>query len=363
MVDENLNVAPAVIDPPVDRSRPEAEAESPNCRVVEQREDGIVINGVKAVATVSAFADWLMVGVFWRPGMPSDQVMYLVLPTNTPGVSIISREAVSRPDCSPEEHPLISLGDELDNMIIFDHVFVPREHIFHLGNPDHAHEYPQRLFDWLHWADLIRFGVKSELFAGLALLVGDGSGLLKIPATASRIADVIRFRETIRAFIVASDDTGFLTPGGTYKPNNIFLDFGRAYYQENAKDLANELLDLSGRSAIIQPAAADFKEFGPVLDTMLKGAWNSGRDRLKLFRVIRDILLSDWGGRGRMFDQFNGTPLNTIRFLTMMRTEFQPNGPLTAYAREVCGIPLVQGQITVKQQVADYVRAQDAAHS
>ena len=100
-----------------------------------------------------------------------------------------------------------------------------------------------------------------------------------------------------------------------------------------------------------------------MLDTMLKGAWNSGRDRLKLFRVIRDILLTDWGGRARMFDQFNGTPLNTIRFLTMMRTEFQPNGPLTAYAREVCGIPLVQGQITVKQQVADYVRAQDAAHS
>ena len=95
---------------------------------------------------------------------------------------------------------------------------------------------------------------------------------------------------------------------------------------------------------------------------MLKGAWNSGRDRLKLFRVIRDILLTDWGGRARMFDQFNGTPLNTIRILTMMRTEFHPNGPLTAYAREVCGIPLVEGQITVKQQVADYVRAQDVAH-
>jgi 4-hydroxyphenylacetate 3-monooxygenase/chlorophenol-4-monooxygenase component 2 len=63
-----------------------------------------------------------------------------------------------------------------------------------------------------------------------------------------------------------------------------------------------------------------------------------------------------------MFDQFNGTPLNTIRLLTMMRTEFHPNGPLTAYAREVCGIPLVEGQITVKQQVADYVRAQDVAH-
>ena len=68
MVDENLNVAPAVIDPPVDRSRPEAEAESPNCRIVEYRKDGIVINGVKAVATVSAFADWLMVGCVLAPG-------------------------------------------------------------------------------------------------------------------------------------------------------------------------------------------------------------------------------------------------------------------------------------------------------
>jgi len=360
MVAEDLNVAPAVIDPPVDRSRPEAEAESPNCRVVEHREDGIVISGVKAVGTGSAFADWLMVGVFWRPGMPGDQVMYLVLPVNAPGVSIVSREAASREGLSTAEHPLMALGDEMDNMIIFDDVFIPREHIFHLGNPEHAMYYPQRLFDWLHWADLIRFGVKTELIAGLALLVGDGSGLLKIPATAARIADIIRFRETIRAFNVAADETGFTTPGGMYKPNNILLDFGRAFYQQHAKDIIHELVDLSGRSAIIQPAAQDFDRFG-VLATMFQGAWKDGRDRLKVFRIVRDMFLSDWGDRGRMFDQFNGTPLNTIRMLTMMRTEFHPNGPLTAFAREVCGIPLVEGQESVKAQIAAYAKAQDAA--
>jgi len=361
MVAEDLNVSPAVIDPPVDRSRPEAEAESPNCRVVEKRDDGVVISGIKAVATGTVFADWLMVGVFWRPGMPSDQVMYLVLPVNTPGVSLVTRESLSRDGVSPEEHPLIALGDELDNTIILENVFVPREHIFHLGNPEHAMHYPQRLFDWLHWADLIRFGVKSELLAGLALLIGDGSGLLNIPATAARIADVIRFKETIRAFVVSGDDTGFTTPGGMYKPNNILVDFGRAYYQENAKDLLHEIVDLSGRSAIIQPAAKDFERFGDQLDGMLKGAWADGRERLKVFRVVRDMLMSDWGDRGRIFDQFNGTPLNTIRMLTMMRTEYQPNGPLTAFAREVCGIPLVEGQASVKEQIEGYVKAQDAA--
>ncbi len=363
MVEGDLNIAPAVIDPPVDRSRPEGQAESPNCRVVEHRDDGIVIHGVKACATGSAFSDWLMIGVFWRPGMPNEQVMYLVVPTNAPGVSVLSREAVSREQVSAEEHPLISLGDEMDNMIVFDNVFVPREQIFHLGNPEHAKQYPQRLFDWLHWADLIRFGIKSELIAGLALLIGDGSGLLNIPATASRIADVIRFRETLRAFNVAADDTGFLTPGGLYKPNNILLDFGRAYYQQHAKGIINEIVDISGRSAIIQPSAGDFEEFGEVLDTMLKGAWSDGRERLKVFRVVRDLFLSDWGDRGRMFDQFNGTPLNTIRMLTMMRTEYQPNGPLTAFAREVCGIPLVEGQESVREKIAGYAKAQDAAMS
>ena len=196
----------------------------------------------------------------------------------------------------------------------------------------------QRLFDWLHWADLVRFGVEDGTVGGARrLLIGDGSGLLKIPQTASRIADIIRFRETIRAFIVASDDTGFMTPGGMYKPNNLYADFGRAYYQEHAKNIHNEILDLSGRSAIIQPAASDFEQFGSTLDAMLKGAWTNGRERLKVFRVIRDMFLTDWGGRGRMFDQFNGTPLNTIRMLTMHAHRVPPERTtLAAFAREVC---------------------------
>jgi len=38
--------------------------------------------------------------------------------------------------------------------------------------------------------------------------------------------------------------------------------------------------------------------------------------------VIRDLYLSDWGGRLFMFENFNGTPLQTIRSLTMLRAEF-----------------------------------------
>jgi aromatic ring hydroxylase len=181
IVDNNLNVTPTFIDPPVDRSRPEAEAESPNCRVVERRAEGIVVNGIKATATVSMYADFLMTGAFWRPGITADQVFYAAIRTNSPGVTILSREALTPENIDAEDHPFIAMGDELDNMVIFDNVLVPWERVFHVGNPEHAKEYPQRLFDWIHFADLIRLVVKAELFAGLGLLVGDSSGLLRLP--------------------------------------------------------------------------------------------------------------------------------------------------------------------------------------
>ncbi len=44
-----------------------------------------------------------------------------------------------------------------------------------------------------------------------------------------------------------------------------------------------------------------------------------------------------WGGRHEMFEKFNGTPLYLINLLTMQRTEYQVDGPLTEFARAVLG--------------------------
>ena len=38
-----------------------------------------------------------------------------------------------------------------------------------------------------------------------------------------------------------------------------------------------------------------------------------------------------------MFEKFNGTPIYLINMLTMQRTEYHVDGPLTELAREVLG--------------------------
>src|SRR3546814_21120157 len=54
------------------------------------------------------------------------------------------------------EHPMSAQGDELDSPTIFENVFIPWKQVFHIGNPEHATLYTQRIFDWLHYHILIR---------------------------------------------------------------------------------------------------------------------------------------------------------------------------------------------------------------
>jgi 4-hydroxyphenylacetate 3-monooxygenase len=111
---------------------------------------------------------------------------------------------------------------------------------------------------------------------------------------------------------LASEDSGFFTPGGLYKPNNIFVDFGRAYYLENVAHMIDQLIDLCGRAIVIHPSEADFQnpEIGPKLAALFRGRGISAKE----------------------------TPLFVIRLLTMQRVEYASDGPLFALARNMVGI-------------------------
>jgi aromatic ring hydroxylase len=184
-------------------------------------------------------------------------------------------------------------------------------------------------------------------------------GTNSIPAVQLRLADIIRFREAVRAHLIAADDTGFTTPGGLYKPNNLMFDFGRAYFNENSSHFVHEILDLSGRGPMMIPSERTWQvpELKEWLEPLMHGPHGED-DRLRVFRVVRDLFLTDWGRRNGMFDQFNGTPLTAVRLLTMMRSEFQVDGPLTELAREVFG--LSYGDATDDERARDHTRAQDA---
>jgi len=360
-MENDLVCAPHFVDPQADRSSADAHGNSPALRVVSTNDEGIVVNGVKAIGTGSAFGDFLHLGVFFRPGAKGDQVIYGVCPANQKGVTIVCRESVVKAD--PTEHPLAAQGDELDSTVLFDNVLIPWKYVFHIGNPDHAKLYPQRVFDWGHYHALVRQAVRAELLAGLAILVCEHLGTAKIDAVQSRLAKIIGFQQSVYAHVIAAEDLGFYTPGGLYKPNIQLFNWGRVYFLQQFGSMIHELIDLCGRSALMFPTEAQWQDpaMRPWFERLNNGPTGTPYDRIKLARVIRDLYLTDWGGRLYMFENFNGTPLQTLLSLTLKRAEFTGAGPFAAFARKVAGIDVKQDQATEYKTTADYAKAQDAA--
>jgi aromatic ring hydroxylase len=361
-VEHDINTGPLFVDPQTDRGREEAQAEGPALRVVSSDDDGIIVNGVKAIGTATAFSDVIHVGVFFRPGIVAEQIIFAVLPTNTEGVTIVCRESLTDED--EVEHPLACRGDELDNTVTFDNVFIPWANVFHLGSPQHAMLYPQRVFDWLHHHIVVRAALRAELMAGLAILMSESIGTNVLPAVQTRVAQLVGFHQTLRSHMLASEYDGFHSPGGHWKPNILQVDFGRAYYLENLPRITHELLDLCGRAAMIFPTQAQWEDerLHKWLRALQTGPTKRPEERIRISRVVRDLFLTDWGDRQKMFDNFQGTPLMMIRFLTMRRAEFAGDGPATVLAREVCGIQLDRAaEDTDYTAQAKYARAQDAA--
>jgi hypothetical protein len=103
------------------------------------------------------------------------------------------------------------------------------------------------------------------------------------------------------------------------------------------------LIDYCGRGVVIQPTKKelDYPYIGPKLSEALRGAEISAVDRIRIFRQISERFLTEWGNRHEMFEKFNGTPLYLINLLTMQRTEYQVDGPLTELARQVLVLPWV----------------------
>ena len=79
--------------------------------------------------------------------------------------------------------------------------------------------------------------------------------------------------------------------------------------------------------------------------------------------MIRDLYLTDWGSRLFMFENFNGTPLQTLLSLTMKRAEFTVRGRSPSLPAAVVGIETKCDAITEYKTVADYAKAQDAGRA
>ena len=310
----NLTASESLAGPQADRSSPKA-SEASLLKARKVTKDGVYIYGAKTVGSIAAQAnDIFFTNLGGIQETPADACIWGSVPIDTPGIKMISREMVSQPLTSKFDHPVASLGEEADQFIVFDNVFVPKERLFNLGDPT-AMSYYGPVCVFAHWHVLTRLAVKAELFVGAGQMVLDYLGTGKIPAVQMMLGQLIEYAQALRAFVTAAEALAVPTEGDVMRPDVGMLTAGRLYSIENYPRIIHILQEMCGQGLVMRfgKQAFDNPEVGHFLHELLPGHGVSAMVKEQLMNFIWDMTSGSLAGRVALFENVNATPAPALR--------------------------------------------------
>jgi 4-hydroxyphenylacetate 3-monooxygenase len=309
MRDHDLSTTHALMNPMVDRSQPEAEQAMGQVALhkVSETADSIVVRGARMLATLAPFADELLIypGSDIRP-QDGRYALSFAVPIATPGLKFICRESYAK-DRDAFDYPLSSRFDEMDAVVLFDDVEIPKSRVFLDGDTE---GYSEVITDtgWrghiMHQA-FTRAYVKLSFALGLGHMLANTTGVVRFDHIQEKLGQIWAMSELARSALVAAEAGAKLDEGGVFYPDDRPFIALRGQMPKWLPQ-ANEFLQLIGGGGFMAtPSRADFD--GPLradIDQYFQSAGAEAERRVRLFRLAWDFLGSELGGRGELYERF-----------------------------------------------------------
>ena len=312
--ENDLTFSHTFVSPQVNRSVGyyEEGREPISAQIVKTSNDGIIVKGARLLATQGGITDELLVLPVGGKYIEEPHIYAFSIPSNTPNLKFICRESFRYRD-STFDHPLGARFEEMDTIVVFDHVLVPWERVFLYKDLTIALNMYQEtsFYPFLLHQAVARQVVKLEFLLGVAQLIVDTIDIGGYLHVQEKMSEIIVGLESLNSLLLSSELAAKPDKRGTMIPNSNPLQvaislFPRLYPR------SIEILQLLGASGLISiPTEKDFhSEIRQDLNQYLQGASCDARERTKLFRLAWDIALSAFGGRQLLYERFFfGDPL------------------------------------------------------
>lgn len=278
-------------------------------RIVEEREDGIVIHGARMLATIAPIADELLVfpSMMLR-GTPEDAPYSyaFAIPNDAEGLRYLCRTSLYQGKGVHDE-PLAARFEEMDAVVVFDHVFVPNDRIFMLGHPELCNSfYAETGAAALMTHQVVtRTIAKSEFFLGLASELADSIGIDGFQHIQEDLAELIQTVEIGKALMRASEADAELTEDGVMLPKWSHLNTARNWYPKVAQRFPQIIRKFSASGLMALPGEADLlSEALPDIEMYLQAKTLTGPERVRLFKLAYDASVSSFSGRQALYEYF-----------------------------------------------------------
>jgi len=320
--DNDIYAAYAVL-PPAGARNPEYSQQHnlpvPTLSVVDERDDGLVINGLKMLATGSVYADELWVGNA-LPLAPNQvkQSVTCAVPCNAPGLSLWSRKPLARDLRHPADYPLGARLDESDAMVMCENVFVPWEKVCDHDDTEltrdiytetAAHAYGN------HQSN-VRFWAKMGLITGVLSKVAQSTGNHQIPSVRDMLGRMAAMEATIGGLVAGQIHDCEDWPAGYVTFNRRTMYAALEWCTQNYSAIIEMLRELTGGSVFQMPAdgsVLDNDELAAQFDQYWQTPFIAARERMKLMRLAWDLVGSEFAGRHQQYEKFYAGPYFVVR--------------------------------------------------
>ncbi len=282
----------------------------PTLQLVREEDDGVVISGMKMLATAAVIADEIWIGnVIPLAPDQSKQAITCAIPCNTPGLSLWSRKPMEPNAANQFDNPLTWRLDETDAMVMCDEVKVPWERVFVLDDPIQSYtiynQTPSHCYG--NHQSNVRFHTKMRLLVGIASKITQSTGANKIPAVAETLGRLSALEAGLGGMVAGQIEAAEDWPEGYATFNRRMMYAALNFCTENHSQLIDIVRELCGGGVFQMPADVTVMQ-DDELRQKFESFWQTPQmdalARMKLFRLAWDLVGSEFAGRHQQYEKF-----------------------------------------------------------
>ena len=306
----DLFLTHALLDPQLDKAKMRHQQDDPGIclRVTEENSQGIVLNGVKRIATVAPLADEILVWPFpptFQDG-EEDYANVFAVPMATPGLKTICRPSF-RTHGTRRDFPLSSRFDEMDATVVFDNVLVPWERVFVHKNIALLNRMyrDSRMRELTAHQTNSRLEIKLGFVYALINRLAEAQGIASRPDVMEILGEAAVKLEVIRSTTRAAEAQAQVdAENGMLYPDLPSLQVGRALGPLYYPEMVDMVRKMSGGALMQQPVSLDefSSPIGDSLEKAMRGADISGVEKTQLLKIAWDLCGTDFGSRHVLYE-------------------------------------------------------------
>ncbi len=287
----------ALTDPKGDRSRRPGDQRDMYVRVVEERDDGIVVEGAKIHQSGAFAADinFFLPGQTFKEGEEEFAVAFALKPEDEGVRYILQNTGVQAKQREGGEFEFGNpFGDRTTCTVVLDRVFVPWERVFVYRDTKAVRNL---LMTFANSHRCVGASCKAgfiDSMTGAASLMLKANGLEKVPALTSRLGEMSAVSESAHAIAVGSAFKGEAV-NGVWLPNGLMANAGKIAGVDGFVKAMRHLAEIAGGIPGTAPSEFDLRseEVGRYVEKYLKGSDAfTAEDRMRLVKFIEFWLMS-----------------------------------------------------------------------